>query len=281
MIRPVAAAIAFVTLLPLAALAQQSSSSPASGTGTTVQEPLIVVEDREFRLRGFAAAVPASRTAEAQFAERRTTFFRKRAQARAVCRDDIRRANKTTLLKTLLRCYMAELTLTREYLARQKELLTALAGLSSPVRSSAIDRVDLSLDAVDTLVFAINSGVYETREDLLEAKTNFHAKYEVPLAEAWLTVRADRALTWTAQLIAEIDALQTQERAAGLDRRELTAGRACLAHQESFLRSLLLAGAKDRSMTLLATLGALRECLKSLQSIPRALTGSGTVISPQ
>lgn len=260
-------------LLPSVSFAQESVSHSSS-------EPAIVTEDREFRLRGFADSIDAGKTADEQFAERRAAYLKKRADARSACRDDIRRSNKATLVKTLLQCYRAELVSLKDFLAQQKETVQNTAGLIPVVRSAALTRISALDDAARAIIFAIDSGVYGSKDDILEAKQNLYKKYEVPLADAWLTVRGDRTLTWIAFMLTRLDQLIAQEHAVNLNRSGLTDARACVVTQETALRPLLKTETADRGQKLGPVLREMQICVTKIQGISRALNGSGAIIQP-
>ncbi len=259
-------------LMPLAAFAQQFTSSSSS-------ESTFVTQDREFRLRGFAESLEKAAVIDAQFRSQRAEYYSVRTQKRRDCRADIRAANKTTLLPVLVQCERTELNDFREFLAQQRVQLEATAGIVPFVRADALRRLDALSDAMKTIIFAIDSGVYGSKEELLEGKINLYAKYEFPFWDAWMSVRVDRTLTWIAHVIAKIDVLRQQESAKGLDRAALRDARACLVSEEESLHRLTSPGqAKDRSEKIGPILMAVQDCVHKIQKIPRALTESGTLL---
>ena len=270
--------IALLITTPTLAFAEESSTGSSS---STVTESDALRADRTARVKDFTDSVEKAKMLDAQFNERRATYFRKRAQSRAACRDEIRRANKTTLMKTLLTCYSAELTALQEFVGKQKDELQGTAGLTSTIRSLATTRVDLLSDAIGTVLFAIQSGVYTSQQDLMEAKHNLTQKYALPAWDTWMMARADRELTWIAQMIKDLDAMSAQETAAGMQRSELSDARSCLTTQETALRPLIKPETADRAVTLGTVIAAAQLCIGKMQSIPRALTESGSVIKQQ
>ena len=275
--RLTAVLMSIVCLMPSLCFGQETSSGSSSSSSS---EPAVVTEDRTFRLKGFVEGLGAAKIVDAQFAERRATFFRKRAQYRSVCRDDIRRANKTTLMKTLLRCYGSEMSFFKDFLGKEKEELQGTAGLSPTIRSAAVNRLDLLTDAIGTVIFAMDSGVYATKDDALEVKRNLYQKYELPLLQAWMSVRADRTLTWIAYMIANIDRLSILEHAVKLDRPTLSDARVCLVMQEAAINHVLKADVTEQSQNLAPALREVETCVQKMQGIPRALDGSGALLTP-
>ena len=268
-------------LAPMWVTAQQSSSSSSSAPPVVPMEPSVIVEDRDFRLRGFDEGINASAVVDRKYNDAFTVYLLKRNVFRETCRDDYRRSNKATPFKTTLRCYGTELGNLKDFMGTQGEVLQGTAGLTAASRAQSIARAELLRDAVDTVLFAIQSNVYSTKEGLLEAKHNLYKKYQLTLWDAWAIVRADHALTWSAHIIAKIDTLRIQEATQKLDRAALSTARECFVSQEKILRQLIQPTVADRSIKLTTELIALQECSRMIQVIPRALTASGTLLTPQ
>lgn len=258
-------------LMPTLSMAQSaSSSSNATGSGGTLTvppEPAVIVEDRAWRLQGFTAAVVKAENADAQEREHRALYLRKRSDDRAACRDALRRSNKSTLLKTLLRCYGEELAWEKDFRRKQQDHIRSVAGITPAVRSLALSRGELLINAIDAILFAIESGVYADRDDLLEAKRNLQAKYRKPLMESLTMLRADRTLTWIADLLRQIDALALSE---------LADARACLVAREGAFRPLIEPTTEQRSEKLLRALSETRQCIERIQLLKHGdFAGSG------
>lgn len=270
----------FILAAPPRAAMAASTGSVAHGSGAVAGSGATVDSDalRALRLQradDFAKQLAANPKAEALLRERKSTYERKRAEHRADCRDQVRRANKESLIKVLLLCYREELTLEEDFLSKEREYLTAAAGVSEPVRSRMLDRLDVLADAMHTIVYAIDSGVYASQADLLEAKQNLYARYRVPFYDASAALRADRALTWVQTLILGVDAAQSGENPP---RPEWNGGRACLVTSETALSGLIASRIRDRGARLADALAAARACLPTLAAVPpppASATGSG------
>src|SRR5207248_1138314 len=139
-----------------------------------------------------------------QYHEKQTNYWKKRAVLRSQCREDMRRANKDTLLATEERCYKSDRTLELDFFTARRDYIANLPGITKTVRSNALDRLDLLTDAIKTVTFAIDSGVYASTNDLMEAKTNLLTKYSQPFANAFLTARTDREISWLAYVITSL-----------------------------------------------------------------------------
>jgi hypothetical protein len=204
-----------------------SAAAGSSSMGPYPAESALQVQIRLDRTKDFHLKYLQSKKDEALFREKEAAFRKKQAAYRAQCRDDLRRANRDAYFVTLLRCYKGDLGLERDELSKQRDALATMAGLSPAVRINARNRLDLLTDAMDTVVLAIDSEVYESPDDLLEARQNLLQKYRKPWWDAIAAVRADQTLTWTQYLITQIDAARGAEKAAGTDRIDWAASRAC------------------------------------------------------
>lgn len=259
-----------VLLFPVAAFAQ-------SGVIVIPADSDVVREDRDWRTRDFAAQIEKEEAAGAvtHYADRRAEFLRSRAENRAKCRGDIRRANKTMLMKTVLACYKTDMTLTKEFTTQQKEYAQAIAGITPAVRNVVFSKSDQLLTAIGAVLLGIESNVYDNTEDIMEVKSNLYTKYQLPLWDGLTMLRADRALTWAGQLIRTLDTLRAQETASGSVRQTPSAARVCLGKQEAALRPLTQSATQQKSQKLLQILPAIEDCVKDIRAIER-LSGSGS-----
>ncbi len=259
---------------------QMTGSGASSSTPKGPEEDTSLVSERASRLKGFPEAVKAWTTPDTQFREKAAAYARKRAELRAECRDDLRRANRDTLMTALLRCYKNDLVLERDYLEKRRAWLEALPGITKQMRATVLSRLDLLADAIDTIVYAIDHRVYATQDDLVEARRNLLTRYRLPFWESVTLARADRALTWIARVIALTDAVRTEDvTITGGERAEWLDARRCLTERETELKTLLL-GESEGDKTVSEAVSDIRFCLDDLQTVPRAAspaTGSGAV----
>ncbi len=289
LLRATAVSAGLLCLTPLCFAA----SGDSTGTGTVMtgsgssssalkgpEEDKSLISERVARLKGFPEAVKAWTTPDTQFREKAATYARKRAELRMECRDDLRRANRDTLVTVLLRCYKNDLVLEREYLEKRRTWLEALPGVAKLTRATVLSRLDLLADAIDTIVYAIDHRVYATQEDLVEARRNLLTRYRLPFWESVTLARADRALTWVARMIALTDAVRAEDVGiTGGERKGWLDARRCLTERETELKLLLL-GENEGDKSVSEAISDIRFCLDDLQSVPRATpsaTGSGTV----
>ncbi|MDD4319407.1 MAG: hypothetical protein PHW10_03735 [Candidatus Peribacteraceae bacterium] len=223
-------------IVTMAGAQEPPSSSPASGTGSVAAQRA----ERAATLRDILGTI-AKR--DAQWQTVRSAYVRDRMEQQRACREDLRRANRDAKVPTLVRCYRGSLTLEREFLRREKDYVRSLVEATEPRRNDVLVRSDQLTEAIGTLVFAFDSGVYDRQEDVLQARQRLQEKYRSPLSDARTLLRGDRLLSWYALLLDEI-----------------TDPPACLPEGEATLRASLATDNADVA-GLLATLQALPSCL--------------------
>ncbi len=275
-------------LLPAAASAASGDMLSGSGASAAIEwegdrESETVQSQREDRAATLRLDLVQDRKADAQFRQRTAAFVRKRAELRRDCREDLRRSNRDTRLPVLLRCTRADIALEREQLSKTHERVQALPGPSDTIRSAALSRVDILADALDTVMFAIDSGVYRSSEDLMEARKNLLQRYRVPLADALVSLRADRAGALAGALILRVDAARNAELTEKGEARDGWAeARHCLSTQETALRTLAAqtaAAAPDRATRAQAGTEELLRCATLLRALTSSTpSGSGSAL---
>lgn len=124
----------------------------------------------------------------------------KRVMSRISCRDDIRRANRDESLRTILRCYRAELLLEIADLRRERAFIAAVSGVRDIVAAETDLKIGSLVDGLMSLVDGIDAGVYQDPSTLVSAKQRLHANFRLPERAAMLRLRADRQLSWISLL---------------------------------------------------------------------------------
>jgi hypothetical protein len=241
-----------------------------SGSGaSSSSESAMLIQERLDRTKDFHVKYLQSKKDETALRAKQAAYETKRAAYRQQCRDDLRRANRDARFPALLRCYKGDLALEADYLGKLRDSLKTMAGVTSGVRINAQNRLDLLKDAMDTVTLGIDGGVYATNDDLLEVRRNLLEKYRKPWWSALDEVRADQTLSWTQYLITLVDALRSDEKAAGTVRADWDAPRACLVTQEAALHAMLLAEEQSQVPAALTDATArLQTCLTLLDGVP-------------
>ena len=255
--------------IPSTVYAQTAGSGATNQSSSNNSEELIRAADRAKRIENFHTLLLQGQKKEQQYRERLSTYLRKRADNRRTCRDDLRRSNRDTKMTTLLRCYRAELTLQKEFLLQQKDYLTDAPGITTDVRKIALGRLDLLLDAINTVVFAIDNGVYQKEADVMEARKNLLERYRLPAWSALTIVRADRMLSWIAYILQHVSDVRNGEMTSKWD-DVIT----CLTGRETDLLALLQ-GTQSPESTLTTIEQGIGMCLDAVKAVPRSGSGSG------
>jgi len=265
--RFLAQALATLSFLsPVLALAQ-------TGTGTLIEQGATVWEERETRIEGFSSATSAFQKAEAAFVTQEKNRRQKLNDHRRDCTEAIRKANRDTKFSVTLSCYRTDLTLIRDIIEKQKEYIEDVPGVTEVVRTQALTSGAKLLDAIATIMQAIEAGVYTTENDLLEAKNNLLTKYRIPYADTLLFVRIDRTETWIVRLLVQLHSY-IQEVTETSDLNQISAVMQCFEDADATVKSILL----DRSAESRAAFRQEQTHLKSCGEMIKKLAELNTKI---
>lgn len=215
-------------LAPLPAAAQQTGSGAQAGSGLTVQERLDGLLQRMNAVSGAVVTVPALATQDRNDDERREGIL-------ADCARTLREAGRDERFGVLLRC-------TRSLLASDALRLQALerwqAADSGEAAKRATGTTAALLRAVQTIVSAIDAGVYDREELLLDAKHRLFRQYQLPALHTELLLRADRHRRWLLRIARHLQVLTAHSTADRLRvQRESDAALACIEAAEPLLAS--------------------------------------------
>lgn len=205
---------------------------------------------RRERTANFWADMMNQRKATTAYREQADIRREKRAEKRVACREDVRRANRDSIVSVTFNCYRAMLTLDLENLRKEKQFVETVAGPTASYRSSALFHIGNLMDAISTVVQAIDAGVYGSEEGLEEAKRNLGQAYRANRRLAMTRLRVDRTITWATHLMIRMDdirhmyAAPTDESLAKIEETI-----ACLEQKVETLNGLLLYEDNDDLIT--------------------------------
>ncbi len=257
-----------LTFFALPMMASAASGEDLTGSGDTVSGSLLRTEsaelknEREIRTRDFRARMLKFMKSDTELRSREAAFRKDRAEARRDCREELRKANRDGKITVSIRCYREELEMEQEFRAKEAEWLTLAPGVQNGVRTEATDRHTGLTDALDAVILGIEGKVYRSVEDLHEARANLLSKYRTPYAAALTRLRLDMFLTWTQQLIVQIDQHKPAEAAT-----QWMDARLCLNRTEDRLRALLSSPAAPAPGDLRTVMQELTSCRKLLQPL--------------
>lgn len=235
-----------VLSLPIEVFAQeQNTGSGEIATDTGAVLEMQRQEDEKWKIRkartiNFWANMMNQRKAANAHQEQQDIRRKKRTDKRVACAEDVRRANRDSKTSVTFNCFRATRTLDLEMLRKEKQFVETMAGPTSNYRSSALFHIENEMDAISTIVQAIDAGVYQTEEDLLEAKQNLHAAYTTNTRLATTRLRVDRAITWVIHLMVRMANIRTMHNPPPADVLTIIDDAiACLEDRESSLNALL------------------------------------------
>jgi len=246
---------------------ETESEALLTETGSLVlDERQLTFEERDARIKGFMLRV--ENRFEKIRSQRSAEQLRRQEsiQHQILCRDDVRRANRDLKLPTLFRCYRGALTLDLETLRKERTNLDDLTGATPEAREETLASINALMDAIATIVDAIDAGVYGSQEDLEEAKRNLAEQYWIPKWFASSKLRADEMLTWTAYFMNIIAPLLLETSLAEEDEEIFTNAYACFEDAELRLTAVIDAEELETvSEKMDGALGELASCLNILE----------------
>lgn len=189
-------------------------------------------------------------------------YVKKQTKRRTDCHRELREADKNTQLSVLERCYRTDLTAEREFLGHQITYITNLPGVTSSVRADALRQINLLSGAMDTIVTAIDSGVFQKKEDVAESRVRLLQNYRTTTWDVLSSVRADRE-------ISTLDLLLSKN---GVSQNETL--QQCLLTEENALREYLGESPASRP-PLSPILAKTQECMNQMEN-SAANSGSGS-----
>ncbi|MBU0767123.1 hypothetical protein KKF55_05105 [Patescibacteria group bacterium] len=236
-------------------------------TGSIAEEDdhQLTPEERYTRINGFILRVD-NRFEKIQ-SQRSAEQLRRQddIQNQILCRNDIRQSNRDTKLPTLFRCYRGALTLDLETLRKERTNLVDITGATEEVREATLATINPLMDAIATVIDAIDAGVYESEEDLKEAKRNLTERYWTLKWMASTKLRADEMLTWTVFLMSETAPLILRDDITEVEQEIYTNAYACLESAELRLTEVLdTQELNTASEKMDAALGGITDCLDIL-----------------
>ncbi len=257
----------FLLTLTLAHAQVPATGSGALGTGSGSSSSVNLWPERKARALFLQKTLTAHLKRETQWRERVAAYRQKRADHRVACRAELRQSNRDTKLPTLLRCFRGELTMEREHLRQEKDYVAETGNINEGIRATTTRAIDLLRDAINTITFAIDNGVYDSQLSLTEAKRRLHVHYRAAVDRLRTLIRAEHALSWNALLLIDLDAEATGTGATVMNHKT------CLEGQETDLRTILREGTGS-TIKLTDVLSALSLCVQDLRT--PAGTGSTT-----
>ncbi len=177
-----------LAFLPAAAFAQESSSGAVmTDTGALLIDRLESLAEGAIPLAEMAMTTK-EREAWATEVKR---YSERSAELRSRCHEEIRKANRDTIVSKAAQCLRSDLLLEATHRRKQRDLFANTAGVQEAIIGGATTGIDAWLDASAAIVDGIDAGVFTTVDALKTAKKNLHSTYRAPMQRAFVHVRID------------------------------------------------------------------------------------------
>jgi len=247
----------FIGLLVLLApvCSAQENTTPDTGSGTDVWT------ERTSRAEGFRIQMNA-------FALQRSATWNKWQLSRNKltdhldrCHTQIRASNRDTLLPVTQQCLKGQLIIERDALKRDRAILEKMPGLTEPVRTALLQKIDALTDAIQTIIDGVDAHVFTTMTQLKDVRANLLTQYRQPYWLAMTQARADEAMTWIAHLLTSLKDLTDNASLVPAATENITQAMTCLENAESLLFPALSSASPDDARAILASgITAVRPC---------------------
>ena len=172
-----------------------------------------------------------------------------RAEQRRECRRQMRLASSYTKFDTALDCYRIEMNLNLAKLQKQRSYVEVVPGVTDDIRWLTITRIDLLIDALEVIINAIDSDVYQSIEEIQEVKGNLLENYRKPKWLMMTRLRADKLLTWTKNLMTRIELMEKQVVLEEGVTEKLVEALTCLQEEEDILESSISSQALGKAIS--------------------------------
>lgn len=230
--------LAFCLLTPMAyAETASSMSSAATGSGNIVD----IWAQRRERVGMFGAQwadfalVQKSWVTKWQKAHGKLTAHIDR------CHDDVRSANRDTLLPVTLQCYRGQLKLEQESLANERTIIDRWPGIPTASKTAMLGSIDALLSAIQPVVDGIDAKVFTSLDAFKNVRTNLLTQYRQPYWLASAHFRADASLTWLDHVLLSLHSLTQEGTRPPAVQEKLLSAVQCYASAEP-----LLTAARDK-----------------------------------
>ncbi|MBM3231620.1 hypothetical protein FJZ28_04845 [Candidatus Peregrinibacteria bacterium] len=234
--------------------------------------------ERRMAVKGFWAAMMNARKELAAHASQQAIRREKRSELIAECRKDIRAANRDTLFKETLRCFRALLTGELEIARKEKQAVTFMAGASDAAKADANSALQNAMDALSTVISAVDAGVYGSKEDLEETKRNLNHKYRTPVHASLVSLRLSRRSLWITHLLVKLREIQEDETLSVEVAAALADAIECFEHAGVTVAGNPTATLLTESATVLRNCGErVRETEKLYKEFIQQNAGSGAI----
>jgi len=223
---------------------QTYSPNPSSASSASSEQLKESAEEqqwntREARNEGFWANMMNRRKLDQEYKSGNQARREKLSEIRQVCRTDIRKANIGSMLPITQNCYRAVLSSELEILRKQKHYVFSLTGPAGQYITGAIFHIQNLSDAISAVIKGIDSGSYQSKEDLQEVKKSLAQTYLPNKDIAMTQVRISRTLAWLNHIIVRLETVKNNTAPEGGVLAKIDMAITCFETEEEQIKSLL------------------------------------------
>lgn len=203
--------VAFVLIITPASLSAQETGSGAmhtTATGSTMEIAkdtgsllrrldLLVAEAQAIDVKSRGDALDRE-TKYGQLALERSRQEPRRLEHRVACRERMRKANRDEQVRTAATCFREMLALELAVVRKERTLVASFSWIPDASRMRPLAATDELISALQTIIDAIDAGIYTEILELEDAKARLHEKYRLPRMAAMMTLEAERDRAWNA-----------------------------------------------------------------------------------
>lgn len=189
--------------------------------------------------QGFWADMMNFRTTDAEFKTAHAARREERRAKRFECRSDIRKANRGAMMPITIKCYRAVLQTELEILRKQVQYIKGLPGATDQYKNTAVFHTKNLSKAITAIIKSIDSGYYEEKTQVKEAKQSLGDLYRPNHRLAMTQLRVSRLLAWINHLSIRLDDIRQQPDIDAAVLAKIEAGIACFEEREAQIKLLL------------------------------------------
>lgn len=257
----IAASVLTSWAIPLASFA-----AAPSGTGASLWERAKALRaSLESRIPENAAALLPDPAKKKSWDTERARHAQRLAELRRKCREEIRKANRDTVVEKTQQCFRSDLLEQLALHRKEKTYVASLPGIDAGTQAGFQAASQALMDAEVAVVNGVDTGVYATVELLESAKRKLRDQYRAPYWAALFRLAADAQVPWLAwqadrleYLLSEKPETAATEAVGCLEEAVSLASQSAKSDDGTALESLRAALAKNR------------ECVTTLRELIKA-----------
>lgn len=205
--RMIIASIVATWMIPLSSFA-----AGPSGTGASLWERAKALRGSlETRIPENAAALIPDVAKKKSWDAEKKRHAERLAELRRKCRDEIRKANKDTIIEKTQQCFRSDLLEELALHRKEQTYVASLPGIDGQIQTAFQSALTKLMDAEVAIVNGVDTDVYATVESLQSAKRKLRDQYRTPYWTALFHLSADRQIPWLAWHADRLEYLLSEE----------------------------------------------------------------------